>query len=314
MQNLPTRRDFLVHSIKFGLASATLRCFTGPVAAIEPFKRAGQPRLSLSLAAYSFREYFIDGGGKKNLEAAKRIDLLQFVDYCADHGCAGAEVTSYYFPPNVTEDYLLKLRRHAFLRGIEISGTAVGNTFALPPGEKRDKEIAGVKAWIDRAYVLGAPHIRIFAGGAAKDASLAEAQKQCISAIEECADYAGKKGIMLGLENHGGIVADAEGVLEIVRAVKSRWFGMNLDTGNFHSADPYADIARCAPYAVNVQLKGEIKRATASKAEPADLPRLVKILREANYQGYVALEYESAEDPWKAVPELLKRMKELFAA
>jgi len=40
----------------------------------------------------------------------------------------------------------------------------------------------------------------------------------------------------------------------------------------------------------------------------------VKILRDANYQGYVALEYESKEDPWTAVPRLLKQMKELFAA
>ena len=50
------------------------------------------------------------------------------------------------------------------------------------------------------------------------------------------------------------------------------------------------------------------------KAEPADLPRKMKILRDANYQGYVALEYESAEDPWKAVPPLLKQMCELMAA
>jgi len=48
--------------------------------------------------------------------------------------------------------------------------------------------------------------------------------------------------------------------------------------------------------------------------EPADLPRLVKILRDVGYQGYVALEYESKEDPWTAVPGLLKRMEELFEA
>jgi hypothetical protein len=64
---------------------------------------------------------------------------------------------------------------------------------------------------------------------------------------------------------------------------------------------------------VNVQLKAEIQRR-GQKSEPADLPRLVKILREAKYQGYVALEYESAENPWTAVPVLLKRMKDLFGA
>jgi sugar phosphate isomerase/epimerase len=207
---------------------------------------------------------------------------------------------------------LIKLRRHAFLRGIAISGTAIGNDFTQPPGEKLNEQIKLAKMWVDRAAVLGAPHIRIFAG-AGKGMSKEEAKKMCIGAIEECADYAGTKGIFLGLENHGGIVAEADDILDIVRAVKSPWLGINLDTGNFHTDDPYADLAKCAPFAVNVQLKADIQKR-GQKQEPSDLPRLAKILREANYQGYVALEYESAEDPWKAVPVLLKKMKDLFAA
>jgi sugar phosphate isomerase/epimerase len=309
-----TRREFLKCSTRSTLALAGWRFLDNPLSAMEPFKRAGSPRLLLSLAAYSFRDYFIPGRGAKpsKADAARQIDMFQFVDYCADHRCEGAEVTSYYFPETVTDEYFLKLRRHAFLRGIDISGTAVGNTFTHPAGEKRDQEIASVKTWINRAFVLGAPHLRIFAGTASGTAK-AEAQKLCISAIEECCEYAGKKGIFLGLENHGGIVSELDDLLEIVRAVQSPWFGVNLDTGNFHTEDPYADLARCAPYAVNVQVKSEIRRRGQNKNEPADLPRLVKILRDVNYQGYVALEYEAAEDPWKAVPGLLQRMKELLA-
>jgi sugar phosphate isomerase/epimerase len=160
---------------------------------------------------------------------------------------------------------------------------------------------------------MGAPHIRIFAGSAPAGMSRDQAKDLCISAIEECCDYASGKGIFLGLENHGGIVSTAEEILEIIRAVKSPWLGVNLDTGNFHTDDPYADLAKIAPYAVNVQLKGEI-HPRGKGEEPAELSRLVKILRDANYQGYVALEYESKEDPWTAVPKLLKRMKESFAA
>jgi hydroxypyruvate isomerase len=62
-----------------------------------------------------------------------------------------------------------------------------------------------------------------------------------------------------------------------------------------------------------VQVKGEI-RARGRSAEPADLKRLVKILRDVNYQGYVALEYEAEEDPWKAVPEWLGKLKNALAA
>ena len=286
-----------------------------PLRAAEPLKRTGAPRLSLSLAAYSFRDYFKTAIHKLDPEPGsdRRIDLFQFIDYCAEHGCQGAELTSYYFPPDTDHEFLVRIKRHAFLRGIAISGTAVGNTFTLPAGAKRDEEIANVKRWIDHAAVMGAPHVRIFAGQTPSGVSPDQAKQFCIAAIEECCDYAGGKGIFLGLENHGGIVATADKILEIVRAVKSPWLGINLDTGNFHTDDPYADLVKIAPYAVNVQLKGEIHRE-GKEAEPADLPRLVKILRDADYQGYVALEYESKEDPWTAVPRLLKQMKELFAA
>ncbi len=284
-----------------------------PVAAIEPFKRPGTPRLQLSLAAYSFRQFFKDASKANAPEPAaeKRIDLFQFIDYCADHGCAGTELTSYYFPKDFDEAYLIRLRRHAFLRGVAVSGTAVGNTFTLAEADKRDAELANVRKWVDRAAVLGAPHIRVFAGNLQKGSTAAEAKALAISALEECGDYAGRKGVFLGLENHGGIVADPKDLLEIVKAVKSPWVGINLDTGNFHTDDPYADLASCAPYAVNVQVKSEIQKR-GQKKELADLARLVKILRDANYQGFVALEYEAAEDPWQAVPPLLRQLRELM--
>lgn len=306
-----SRRHFIKLSGGAGLgALSTLH----PAMAAEAFKRIGQPRLQLSLAAYSFRQYFKDSSHSRETETdpARRIDLFDFIDYCADHGCAGAELTAYYFPKDVNADYLIRIKRHAFLRGVAISGTSVGNNFALPKGEPLDQQIADVKRWIDYAAVMGAPHIRVFAGSA-KGISDAEARKMCIGALEECCAYAGAKGIFLGLENHGGIVAEPAGLLEIVRAVKSPWLGVNLDTGNFHTADPYADLAKIAPYAVNVQLKVELQPKGQKAGEPTDLPRVVNILRGANYQGFVALEYEAKPDPWQAVPPVLKRMKELFA-
>ncbi|PYM15053.1 MAG: sugar phosphate isomerase/epimerase [Verrucomicrobia bacterium] len=311
-----TRRTFLKSTLPAGAALAGASVLdTGSLLAVEPLKRTGTSRLLLSLAGYSFRDYFKDANHKRDAstDSAKRIDLFQFIDYCAEHGCQGTELTSYYFPPTLDHEFLIRIKRHAFIRGIDISGTAVGNTFTLPAGAERGQEIANTKKWIDYAAIMGAPHIRIFAGAARPGMSRDEAKQLCIPAIEECCDYAGGKGIFLGLENHGGIVSTAEEILEIVRAVKSPWLGINLDTGNFRTDDPYADLEKIAPYAVNVQMKGEVQ-PRGKAVEPADLPRLVKILRDADYQGYVALEYESKEDPWTAVPRLLKRMKELFAA
>jgi sugar phosphate isomerase/epimerase len=161
--------------------------------------------------------------------------------------------------------------------------------------------------------VFGAPHIRVFAGPVDKALDLATSKKLAIEAFEECADYAGRRGIFLGLENHHGIVSEPEDLLDIVRAVKSPWFGINLDTGNFYTDDPYADLAKCAPYAVNVQVKVDIRRRNDKETSPADFNRLIKILRDANYQGWVALEYEAKEDPWTGVPKYLGQLCQAMA-
>ena len=191
-----------------------------------------------------------------------------------------------------------------------LSGTAIGNNFSHPRGEKRDAEIRLTKQWIDRAAVLGAPHIRVFAG-ITKEIPRAEADKLVISALQECGEYAGRKGIFLGLENHDSISTSAA-LLEMVRAVGNPWVGINLDSGNFKSADPYRDFAACVPHAVNVQFKTEI--LIGGQRVAADFGRLTQLLRDGGYQGWVALEYEAKEDPATAVPRLLAEMKRLFAA
>lgn len=303
-----SRRDFLKTS--FAVSAATLGLASlSPLSAeaMEPIKRKGGPRLRRSLAAYSFRDSF------NAKDPAKRITLFDFIDYCADQGLEGAELTSYYFPKDASTEFLLQLRQHAFLRGVNVSGSSVGNNFVVPKGPKRDQQIADTKKWVDACAVFGAPHIRVFAGPVDKSIDMAASKKLVIEAFEECADYAGKQGIFLGLENHHGVVSEPEDLLEIVRAVKSPWFGINLDTGNFYTDDPYADLAKCAPYAVNVQVKVDIKRRNDKETSRADFARLIKILREANYQGWVALEYEAKEDPWTGVPKYLEQLRKVIS-
>lgn len=303
--HLASRRTFLA-GVGFAAGSAL---------AVEPIARPGQPRFRLGLAAYSFRQFFEWNRGREQAApdpGAKRLTPESFVDLAADLGCDAAELTSYYFPPTTDMAALRDLRRHAFLRGIAISGSAVGNSFTKPRGPELDAEIAAVNAWIDKTAALGAPHLRVFAGTVPAGGTLDEARRSCIAALEACAEHAGQAGVMLGLENHGGIVADADGLLAIVEGVKSPWLGVNLDTGNFQVADPYAELARCVPYAVNVQYKAEIARVPEGPREPTDAARVVQLLRAGGYQGFVTLEYELAADPFAAVPDHLRRLRDLM--
>src|SRR5690242_19447295 len=130
MQSKISRRNFFKSSAQAGLALTGFGLLEIVTQAIEPIQRPGKSRFLLSLAAYSFRDFF------KAKDPAKQIDLFKFIDFCAEQGLPGTELTSYYFPTPVTDEYLIKVRRHCFLRGVAVSGTAVGNNFALPKGDK----------------------------------------------------------------------------------------------------------------------------------------------------------------------------------
>ena len=265
--------------------------------ASEPIVRTGVPKFKYSLAAYSYRELFKKG-----------TTVADFIADCAKFGLEGTELTSYYFPAEVSDTSLRETAALCFRLGLDVSGTAIRNEFALPPGEKRDAELKQTKQWIDRAAVLGAPVIRIFAGHVQKGQSEEEAHKLMVAGMEECCDYAAQKGIYLALENHGGPTATADGLLKLVRAVKSPWFGVNLDSGNFHSDDPYAELAAIAPYALNAQVK-VVTSGPDKKKVPTDYAKIAKILRDAAYRGYVVLEYEEAGDPREECPKHLDQLR-----
>jgi sugar phosphate isomerase/epimerase len=269
--------------------------------------QANRPaKFKFSLAAYSYRKLL------SSEDKEPKLTLFDFVDDCAKFQLEGTELTAYYFPTEITPEYLRKLKAHCFRRGLDISGTAIGNDFGHPEGETRKKQIDSAKKWIEHSEVLGAPVIRIFAGNQQKGSTPEQAHKLMASAMEECCEYAGQHGVFLALENHGGPTATADGLLKLVNDVKSPWFGVNLDTGNFQSDDVYGDIERVAKYAINVQVKVDVRQK--GKKEPMDFQKLAKIMRDSGYRGYIVLEYEEDEDdPRPACAEYLDRIRAAFA-
>lgn len=294
---MSTRRDFL----KMGgiLAAGAVAGLGTETLAASPAKRSGGARIKIGCAAYSYRQYLTDG---------KTMTLDQYLDVAAEIGCDGVEMTSYYFPQDVDAGYINKLKRKALLLGLDICSTSIGNKFTVPPGAERDAQIERTKVWIRHAAEMGAPCMRIFGGSTPKAGSEQEAIGWVIECIEACIPTAEQNGVVLAVENHGGLPVTAEQAIHIVEAVKSDWVGLNLDTGNFRSADPYAEIARCAPYAVTTHHKTTIVPA-GSPRQPNDVNRVAKILKEAGYRGYLVLEYEDKPDPKTTVPGVIKAMR-----
>ena len=151
MPNRADRRRFLCRSALWAGAGLLGGGITASrLQAIEPIQRDGKSFFKFSLAAYSYRD-LLDAKDPK-----KKLSLNDFVADCAKMRLDGTELTSYYFPPEPSAEYLRQLKQLCFRLGLDISGTAVGNDFCHPPGETRDREIRHVKQWVEAgASIVG---------------------------------------------------------------------------------------------------------------------------------------------------------------
>ncbi len=287
-------------------------------AATTPAAPASSPdALRLSLNGYSFNGLLMDGlAGKPG-----GISLADVFTFCAQHGFAAVDPTGYYFPgyPEVpTRDYIHQFKRHAHRLGLAISGTGIRNDFAQPDAAKRAADVQRAKAWIEAAVELGAPVVRVFSGAVPKgyEQRWDEAAAWMIEAIGECAEHGRKHGIIVGVQNHGDMLQSADECLKVMAAVNSEWCGMIVDTGNMLVADPYADLARVAPHAVNWQVKESIRGN--DPAYPADVPRLCRIIRDSGYRGYVPIETlvykDQPYDPYVKIPAFAQQVKAALAS
>jgi sugar phosphate isomerase/epimerase len=302
---LPTDRRQFLHTAAAAGAGLALGS-NSPARAIDPIRRSGRAQIRLSLAAYSFRRYLELRNGKPG-----PMTLDDFVDAAAGMPLDAVELTAYYFA-QTSNRYLCDLKGRCTRLGLDVSGCATRNDFANPNADTVKRSIADVKRWIEHTSRLGGKTLRIFAGPLARGDKEDRARARCVEGIQEVCDHGAEFGVYLALENHGGITETIDQMLGVVRAVKHNWFGVNFDTGNFHSKDPYADLARLAPYAIVCQIKSEIQRA-GGKKENADLARMIQILRDANFRGYVALEHEANEDPKEAVPRHLATLRKIIS-
>lgn len=254
-------------------------------------------RFRTALCAYSFRDALKD----------KKLNYADLVRMAVDLNLDGLDLTVYWFP-NTSDQFLLPLRGLAYRMGVEIYSISVRTDMCKATPELQQREAAEVAKWVDVAAKLGAGHIRVFGGAVPKDATTDQAAGWCVDVLKRSADYAASKGIILGLENHGGVTEKADTIVKIVNQVNSPWVGVNLDTGNFRTS-VLPQIEQLAKFAVNVQVKADMSEDGVRK--PSDWDKILAVLARAGYKGYLALEYESKEDPSTAVPRLTRKLRHL---
>jgi L-ribulose-5-phosphate 3-epimerase len=268
----------------------------------------GLPRVSYSaettyrfrpaICAYSFRDQLKD----------KSMTYADIIRMAADTGADGVDLTSYWLP-DTNDETLFSLRKLAYKSAIAIYSVGIRARMAQPTAELQAAEVDSVRKWLEVAQRIGASHIRIFGGAIPKGASEQQAVDWAVDTLKRCAAEAAKKGITLGLEDDGGITTTAERTVEIVTKAASPWAGINLDVGNFVT-DAYRQIELCAPYATNVHFKSHVQ--IDHQSQPADWPRILGILGRSGYRGYLAIEYESTEEPRIVVPKLVSGLRDVI--
>lgn len=266
-------------------------------------KNVQQPpaqRLKTSLNAFSFNDMLMAGS----------MDVFELMRYCAETGFDAVDITGYYlkgYPAVPDDSYLYKVKRMAFGLGLEISGTGVRNDFTIADKDKRAKEVQLVKDWIHVAAKIGAPVIRIFAGNQKNSGSRDEVTKWMIDDIGTCVEYGKQNGVVIGFQNHADFIETAEQVNHIIETVNSEWLGLILDTGSYRVHDPYDEIKKSIRHAVNWQVK---EKVFINGAEvDTDMQKLVAIIKESGYKGYLPIETLGKGDPKVKVPVLLEKLK-----
>jgi L-ribulose-5-phosphate 3-epimerase len=259
---------------------------------------SGKGRLKSAICAYSYRNEL----GKKTMSYEDLVRLA------SEWGVEGLDLTVYWFP-NTEDSFLLPLKRLAYRSGVEIYSISVRTNMCQPTAELQQKEIAELRKWIDVAAKLGAGHIRVFGGNVPKGNTEEEAVDWVVKVLGTAGQYAGSRGVILGLENHGGITDKADRMVEIVKKVDSPWVAVNLDTGNFRT-QVYEQIAKLVPYAAAVQVKAEVREDGVAKE--SDWDRVAGMLVKQGYKGYLAVEYEAKEDVKTAMPKMLARLNEVI--
>ncbi|MGO8787487.1 MAG: sugar phosphate isomerase/epimerase family protein [Terriglobia bacterium] len=293
MENVLPRRRFLQAA---GLAAAG-SLVTIPQAGARPAEASAtpRPRLLTGCCAYSYSKYLESG----------KMTMEDFFLKAVDLGVEGVDVTTYWLK-STDPAYLLGLRHLAFKHGLPFSGAAIGTEMCQSDPDKRAAEVAKIKKWVDATNLLGASHLRVFGGKLAPGATDEQGIEWTAETMKPACEYAAEKGVVLGIESHGGITSKASNIVAILRRIDSPYAGCNLDISNFDE-DPYSQVEPLIPYATHTH----IRDMYGEPRKPIDLDRMWQMFVKGGYQGFMSVEYEAPEDPMTGVPKLVEKVKVL---
>ena len=229
-----------------------------------------------------------------------------------------------------TEGAAERIRGSLARSGLTLSGLSLSTNFNLDDPAERQAMTDKALAWMHIAAEVGAPVSRVFGGSLPAEQRTDAAARQAllprvVDALGDLAGAAEKLGLVLALENHG-LPCTGEEQVDVIQQVGSPCLRATLDVGNYMSGGQEAvDGTRAAAsVCAYVHFKDFIKtphadtpwgwgiRACTVGQGDVDHLGCLRILKDAGYDGFVALEYEGPEAEQTGVPESVRFMDEVM--
>jgi sugar phosphate isomerase/epimerase len=283
------RRDFLKAGMAAlgGLTMASIPR-ASPLFGDEVPGRASDPGalglpFRISLAEWSLH----------NTLEGKKLDNLDFPRVArSEYGIDTVEYVDQFFEDKARDaKYLTELKKRCDAAGVRSGLIMIDTAGALgaADGAQRAQAVENHRAWLEAAKFLGCHALRVNAHG---DGNAEELRKRVVESCSKLAEHAAKLDVNLIIENHGGLSSDPAWLTSVMREVNSPWFGTLPDFGNFEpGADRYGAVEKLMPFAKTVSAKSVRFDAQGNVAD-TDYPRMMKIVLDAGYRGYLGVESE----------------------
>ena len=136
------------------------------------------------------------------------MTMEEFILKAVDLGVQGVDITTYWLT-STEPGYLTGLRHLAYKNGVPFSGAAIGTNMCQSDPAKRREELEKIRRWVDATELLGAAHLRVFGGELPPGAGDEQGVQWVVETMKPACEYAAGKGIILGIESHGGIALES---------------------------------------------------------------------------------------------------------
>jgi L-ribulose-5-phosphate 3-epimerase len=307
------RRDFLKRSafLAAGAGLAGPGATEGLAAAIAGARGGAEPIFKISLAQWSLHRTIFGG----------QLDPLDFARVARnDFGIDAVEyVNQFYKGKGEDRAYLQELKKRADDHGVKSLLIMCDGEGALgdPDEARRKQAVENHYKWVEAARFLGCHSIRV---NAASRGSYEEQVRLAADGLRRLVEFADGVGINVIVENHGGLSSNGAWLAEVIRRVDHPRAGTLPDFGNFRISsnpeqwyDRYKGVAELMPFAKGVSAKSHAFDEQGNETG-TDYRRMLKIVLDAGYRGYIGIEYEGSQlsepEGILATKRLLERLRE----